>query len=321
MAIQSPQDFFFYDLCAMYDVEQKLVQMLPQLAQECQNDQAREAFILHEQETRQHVRNLEQCFQILGSQPRVVENYTVDGLKRAHDAFLQEQPPREALTLFDLYAGYQSEYVEIAAYHSLIDAANILGLPQCVQLFQQNLLQEIEAAKKLWTIGHQFGVQQFHAGQRAEANASPREQPYGTSESITDGQQYVAPATTGMNTLSEANLSSMQSHSYTEADMANTGASNVNAGQATTANSPTMGQPYQVQPGMEVVGSDIAFIGNVRDVRANDFLVDMPMRRDLYVPFTAIESVEQDAAAGRVVLNILASQVDAMGWPHPAFFS
>jgi|GEM_PF-1107477 len=320
MAIQSPQDFFFYDLCAMYDVEQKLVQMLPQLAQECQNDQAREAFMLHEQETRQHVRNLEQCFQILGSQPRTVENYTVDGLRRNHDAFLKEQPPQEALLLFDLYAGYQSEYIEIAAYHSLIDAANILGLPQCVQFFQQNLLQEIEAAKKLWTLGHQSGMQQLRAGQQAASNASPQGQPYGTGESLTDGQQFVAPAATGLNTLSEPNLSSMQGHSYTEADTANTGAANVNAGQATTANSPTMGQPYQVRQGMEVVGSDTAFIGNIRDVRANDFLVDTPMRRDLYVPFTAIQSVEEDAAAGRVVLNVLGSQVEAMGWPRPALF-
>ncbi|SRR5712692_5453600 len=85
MAIQSPRDLFFYNLCAMYDAEQKLTQILPILAQECISPQAREAFMQHEQETFQHVRNLEQCFQILGSQPRTLENHTVAGLRRDHD--------------------------------------------------------------------------------------------------------------------------------------------------------------------------------------------------------------------------------------------
>ncbi|TMD93768.1 MAG: DUF892 family protein, partial [Chloroflexi bacterium] len=117
MAIQSPRDLFLYGLCAMYDVERKLDQMLPILAQESLDAQAREAFTQHEQETRQHISNLEQCFQILGSQPMIVESNMVAGLRRDHDAFLQQQPPAQALTMFDLYAGYQSECLEIAGYH------------------------------------------------------------------------------------------------------------------------------------------------------------------------------------------------------------
>ena len=123
-AIQSPRDLFYYDLCAMYDAEQKLVQVLPQLAQECMDNQARDAFTQHEQETRQHVRNLEQCFQILGSQPTALENHTINGLKQDHDTFVQQQPPREALTMYDIDAGYQSEHIEMAAYYRLIDAAH-----------------------------------------------------------------------------------------------------------------------------------------------------------------------------------------------------
>ncbi|TMD74094.1 MAG: DUF892 family protein, partial [Chloroflexi bacterium] len=52
MAIQSPRDLFLYGLCSMYDVERKLDQMLPILAQESLDAQAREAFTQHEQETR-----------------------------------------------------------------------------------------------------------------------------------------------------------------------------------------------------------------------------------------------------------------------------
>ncbi|MFL5691778.1 MAG: ferritin-like domain-containing protein [Ktedonobacteraceae bacterium] len=156
MQIQSPKDLFFYELCSMYDVEQKLTQVLPTLAQESNNSQAKEAFMQHEQETRQHVRNLEQCFQMLGMQPQAVENQAVSGLKKDHDTFKQQQQPPQILTMFDLSAGYKTEFLEIAAYQSLIAAANTLGLQQCAQLFQQNLQQEEAAAKKLSTIAQQL---------------------------------------------------------------------------------------------------------------------------------------------------------------------
>src|SRR5437588_5396307 len=173
MAIQSPRDLFLYGLCAMYDVERKLDQMLPILAQESLDAQAREAFTQHEQETRQHISNLEQCFQILGSQPMIVESNMVAGLRRDHDAFLQQQPPAQALTMFDLYAGYQSECLEIAGYHNLIDAANSIGLSQCVPLLQQNLQQEIAASQKLAALAHQLGLQQTQLGQAPVPNQPP----------------------------------------------------------------------------------------------------------------------------------------------------
>ncbi len=158
MAIQTPQDLFFFNLCAIYDVEQKLAQVLPILAQESQDQPVKDAFLEHQQETLQHVRNLEQCFQIIAHPPVPVDNHAVTGLKQDHDAFLQQQPSATVLTMFDIAAGSKSEYLEIASYNSLIDAANALGLSQCVTLLQQNLQQEEAAAKKLAVLAHQLGT-------------------------------------------------------------------------------------------------------------------------------------------------------------------
>jgi ferritin-like metal-binding protein YciE len=163
MALQSPQDLFFYDVCAMYDVEQKLVQVLPQLAQESQEQPVKQAFLEHQKETAQHVQNLEQCFQILGRSPLKLENHTVTGLKEDHDAFVAQQPSPQVLAMFDIGAGLKSEYLEIAAYHSLIVSAQNLGLQACIPLFQQNLQQEEATAKKLAGFAQQYGRQQAHA--------------------------------------------------------------------------------------------------------------------------------------------------------------
>jgi len=308
MAIQSPRDLFLYGLCAMYDVERKLDQMLPILAQESLDAQAREAFTQHEQETRQHISNLEQCFQILGSQPMIVENNMVAGLRRDHDTFLQQQPPAQALTMFDLYAGYQSECLEIAGYNSLIDAANSIGLSQCVPLLQQNLQQEIAASQKLAALAHQLGLQQTQIGKvpvpnqpPAGANQPTASQPVqATNQPMPNQQMASQPAQAANQPVANQPFKAP-----------NPPVANQSSG---TANAPAANIASQVQEGMDVVGSDMRPVGVVRNVRDNDFRIDIPMQRDLYAPFDAVQNVTDD----RVILNIPADQVRDMNWSKPS---
>ncbi|HEX9131521.1 MAG TPA: DUF892 family protein [Ktedonobacteraceae bacterium] len=310
--IQSPRDLFLYDLCAMYDIEQKMVRMLPVLAQECLDAQGRQAFILHEQETRQHILNLEQCFQIMGSQPRGIENYTAAGLQRDHDMFLQQRPPAEAVSMFVLHSGYQSECLEIAAYHDLIEKAKSLGLQDCVLLFQQNLQQEVNASNTLAGIARQLGQLQARAVQRPVANPPVPNQPDAAVNTPMPNQSSRRakapvpnqPDALGPDQPDEATDPQMQNQSYAAINP------EVSNQPSKTENSSIASQ---VQDGMRVVGSDKRQVGHVRDVRENDFLVDIPMHRDLYVPFSAIQNVDAD----RVVLNIPVDQIDDMNWPKP----
>src|SRR5438045_1098324 len=320
MAIQSPRDLFLYGLCAMYDVERKLDQMLPILAQESLDAQARDAFTQHEQETRQHISNLEQCFQILGSQPMIVENNMVAGLRRDHDTFLQQQPPAQALTMFDLYAGYQSECLEIAGYNSLIDAANSIGLSQCVPLLQQNLQQEIAASQKLAALAHQLGLQQTQIGKvpvpnqpPAEANQPMASQPVQATNQPMPNQQMASQPAQAANqpVANQGNATANPPASNQPFKAPNPPVANQSSG---TANAPAANIASQVQEGMDVVGSDMRPVGVVRNVRDNDFRIDIPMQRDLYAPFDAVQSVTAD----RVILNIPADQVRDMNWSKPS---
>lgn len=68
----------------------------------------------------------------------------------------------------------------------------------------------------------------------------------------------------------------------------------------------------QITQRMEVVGTDGNQVGHVKDVRGADFLVDRPMKRDLYIPFDAVQVVQEN----QVILSIPASQVDEMKWSH-----
>ena len=71
-----------------------------------------------------------------------------------------------------------------------------------------------------------------------------------------------------------------------------------------------------VRAGMHVVGADGKEVGTVKEVRDKDFLIDRPMRRDVYAPFDAIQNVNGD----KVTLNVSSDKVDNMNWPKPSVF-
>jgi len=67
---------------------------------------------------------------------------------------------------------------------------------------------------------------------------------------------------------------------------------------------------------MTVVGPVGEEIGRVKEVRTVDFLLDLTMRRDLYVPFSAVS----DVGGGTVVLSVRGEEIGDQGWePAPLF--
>src|SRR5688572_18612481 len=147
MDVQTIRDLFLHDLGDIYDAEQKIVQMLPNLAKEVIENQNREAFLEHERETRQQIANLERCFQILNARIPQTTCYAAEGLRKEHDNFLKEAPPQVVLTLFDLGAAAKTEHYEIACYRGLVAKARLMGEEECARLLEENLQQEEEMAQ------------------------------------------------------------------------------------------------------------------------------------------------------------------------------
>ncbi|HZO27841.1 MAG TPA: BON domain-containing protein [Chloroflexota bacterium] len=73
------------------------------------------------------------------------------------------------------------------------------------------------------------------------------------------------------------------------------------------------GNRWQIRETMDVVGSDGAPVGTVKSVHGTDFHVDRPTGRDLFVPFSAVRTVDGE----RVMLSVRASEVDDQRWPTP----
>jgi hypothetical protein len=89
-------------------------------------------------------------------------------------------------------------------------------------------------------------------------------------------------------------------------------------GEVLKASGPGQGE---IEVGMEVVGFDGQNVGQVKEVRGEDFLLNRPMARDLYVPYKAVLAVQQRGEkpqkATAVVLEVTTAHLDSQGWKHP----
>jgi hypothetical protein len=80
--------------------------------------------------------------------------------------------------------------------------------------------------------------------------------------------------------------------------------------------------PEQVQVGMDVTSIDGERIGKVKEVRGEEILIDRPLARDLWVPFSSVMATEDYSSNYRggltepiaVVLNVSAAHIDRQGW-------
>ncbi len=69
----------------------------------------------------------------------------------------------------------------------------------------------------------------------------------------------------------------------------------------------------QLAAGAEVVDSNNEYLGTVKEVSGQTFLLDRSMARDVYVPFSAV----QNASGQKIVLNIPSVEIDNQGWENP----
>lgn len=147
-----PRELFLHELGDILYAENQLVKALPKLAREATDEELRQGFEQHLEQTRQHVANIEQVFAALGVKPKAERCPGIEGIIREHDEFVAgEEPSEQVRDLFLTGAGCRAEHYEIAAYSGLITSAKALGERDAAALLEQNLSQEKEALKSLET--------------------------------------------------------------------------------------------------------------------------------------------------------------------------
>ena len=151
MQLTSIDDVFVHEIQDLHSAETQLVAALPKLAQAASNDELRRAFEHHLEETRDHVRRLDDILGQLGRTPGE-QCKGMAGLIAEGEETVNAQGDPTVKDAALISAAQRVEHYEIAAYGTARTLADQLGRDEAKDLLDQTLEEEGQADKLLTKI-------------------------------------------------------------------------------------------------------------------------------------------------------------------------
>lgn len=152
-------DLFVEQLEDLYDAEKRLTEALPKMAQAASSSQLKNAFTEHFEQTKNHVRRLEDVFNQIGSKPKRETCEAMRGLISEGQKMIDAKGDPDVRDAALIAAAQRVEHYEIAGYGSVRTFAERLGMNDVARTLQQTLSEEGETDKKLTQIA-ESGINQ-----------------------------------------------------------------------------------------------------------------------------------------------------------------
>ncbi len=150
--IKTMNDLFLHQLQDIYYAEQQLVKALPKMADKATDKQLKEGFLTHLEETKTHVKRLEEVFGMQGAKVQAVDCPAIDGIIEEADEVAGEVADKSVLDAALINAAQAAEHYEVARYGSLIAWARHLGRNDCATILQKTLDEERATDRKLTSL-------------------------------------------------------------------------------------------------------------------------------------------------------------------------
>lgn len=164
MKMKTFEDLFHHELKDIYSAEKQLLKALPKMAKAASNDELKQAFEDHLQETEGQVERLEKIFTQLGlPTARVQKCKAMEGLVEEGKDILEEDMEPELLDAALICAAQRVEHYEIAAYGCARTFAQRLGHQDIADLLQTTLDEEGATDKRLTEIAESIVNQEAEA--------------------------------------------------------------------------------------------------------------------------------------------------------------
>jgi ferritin-like metal-binding protein YciE len=152
MGFNSLKDVLQEELEDLYSAETQLVAALPKMAQAAHNEQLRDAFQTHLEETRGHVNRVEEALQELGVSMPTEVCKAMQGLIAEGEEIIEMGGDPLACDAALIGAAQRVEHYEIAAYGTARQLADDCGYDAIKDLMDQTLDEESQADKLLTKI-------------------------------------------------------------------------------------------------------------------------------------------------------------------------
>ena len=147
------KELFLDSLADIYYAEQQLVRALPKMAKAASDDQLREAFESHLEETKGHVTKVESVFTEFGQKARSKKCPAIVGLVEEADEMAAENKGSPTIDAALIAAAQKVEHYEIATYGSLKEWADLLGEDAAAETLEEILEEEKGADSTLTELG------------------------------------------------------------------------------------------------------------------------------------------------------------------------
>jgi ferritin-like metal-binding protein YciE len=139
--LNTPEEIFSWKLGAALSMENTVLDSLQDMQKETNREEIRTLLAQHEQETRQHIANIEQSFQLLGEEVDDSPCPAMQGIAKEGKATLKKID--DSIVDAGILSGaIETEHHEIAVYEVLVANAEARGATEVADLLRQNLQSE-----------------------------------------------------------------------------------------------------------------------------------------------------------------------------------
>jgi ferritin-like metal-binding protein YciE len=166
MPIADPAELFLEELGDVLYAERQIEKALGKLVKQAQDAELSEGFEHHREETREHIGNVQQVFELMGKRARAKKCPGIEGILEEGEEFLKENEgaPERIVDLFLAGAALRVEHYEIAAYTALLAQAERMPEPRIAELLRANLAQEEKMEQAARQVGQRLADAAVAAG-------------------------------------------------------------------------------------------------------------------------------------------------------------
>lgn len=151
-SLHTLQDLLAEELKDLYNAEKQLLKALPKMARAASNEELKQGFLDHLEETKGHVERLEQIFEALKMPARGKTCHAMEGLIEEGSEAIEAKAPDAIRDAQLIGSAQRIEHYEIAAYGTACAWAEELGLADVATQLRETLEEESAADKKLTSL-------------------------------------------------------------------------------------------------------------------------------------------------------------------------
>jgi len=140
--IKTLNDLFVHQLKDIYYAEQQIVKALPDMIEKATNAELKAGFRKHLEETKGHVKRVEEVFKMHGVEAKGVDCPAIDGIIKEAKEVAGDVADKTVLDAALIAAAQSVEHYEITKYGTLIAWAKELGRSDCASVLKKNLDEE-----------------------------------------------------------------------------------------------------------------------------------------------------------------------------------